>query len=51
MCTGMQVILGFVVGGIGFLQIAENPSLGCSALLLSGFMILAAMDHRRDVNR
>jgi hypothetical protein len=51
MFTGMQIILGFVVGAIGFLQIAENPGLGCSALLLSGFMIMAGIDHLSDVNK
>jgi hypothetical protein len=48
--TGMQIILGFMVGAIGFLQIAENPGLGCSALLLGGFMIMAGVDHLGHVN-
>ena len=51
MFTIMQVILGFVVGWIGFAQIAENPVLGCSALLLSGFVVLAVIDRSSDVNR
>jgi hypothetical protein len=47
----MQIILGFVVGAFGFLHLAENPGLGSSALLLSGFMILSGVDHLRDVNK
>ncbi len=51
MFTLMQIILGCLVGWIGFAQIAENPVLGCSALLLSGFVVLAVIDHSNGVNR
>jgi hypothetical protein len=44
MIASVQIILGFVVGGLGFLQIANNPLTGSSALLLSGFMIMAGID-------
>ena len=44
MWRGIQIILGFVVGAVGFLHFADNPTLGGSTLLLSGFMILAGID-------
>ena len=47
----IQVFMGLVVGCVGFLRIAEHPIQGCSALLLSGFLILAGLDHSHDVNR
>jgi hypothetical protein len=50
MFTIIQVFLGFVVGCIGFMQIAEHPIQGCSALLLSGFIILAGLDRSHHVN-
>jgi hypothetical protein len=51
MFTFIQIFVGLVVGFIGFMHIAENPIQGCSALLLSGFIILAGLDHSHDVNR
>ncbi len=47
----IQIFAGFVIGCIGFMQIAENPIQGCSALLLSGFIILAGLDRSRNANR
>jgi hypothetical protein len=47
----MRILLGLVVGCIGFVQIAENPVQGCSALLVGGFVILAGLDHLSDLNR
>jgi UDP-N-acetylmuramyl pentapeptide phosphotransferase/UDP-N-acetylglucosamine-1-phosphate transferase len=44
MIISMQIILGFLIGCIGFSQMANNPLTGSSALLLSGFMIMAGID-------
>ncbi len=49
MITVMRILLGFVVCCIGFVQIAENPVQGCSALLLGGFVILAGLDRLTEL--
>jgi hypothetical protein len=49
MITVMRIFLGFVVCCIGFVQIAENPVQGCSALLLGGFVILAGLDRLTEL--
>jgi len=51
MFTVMRILLGFVVGCIGFVQIAENPIQGCSALLLGGLVMLAGLDRLTGLNR
>jgi hypothetical protein len=44
MWRGIQITLGFVIGTVGILHFADNPTLGGSTLLLSGFMILDGID-------
>jgi sulfite exporter TauE/SafE len=45
MVSTVQMLLGLVIGVLGFRQIAENPLTGCSALFLGGFLILVGLDH------
>jgi hypothetical protein len=36
----IQIILGFVVGIVGLVHFVDNPTLCCSTLLMSGFIML-----------
>ncbi len=42
----IQIILGVIVGGAGFHQIAENPVQGICALFLGGFLIMTGFEKR-----
>ena len=44
MIISLQIILAFIIAFVGYLQIGENPVLGCSALLASGFLFLSSID-------
>ena len=44
MFISMQIVFGFVVGGIGLLRIADSPGPGICALLLAGGVILRGID-------
>jgi hypothetical protein len=45
MITAMQIMLGVLIGSVGFLGIASSPFLGVSALFLGGSLILTGIDH------
>ena len=45
MIASVQILVGCACGCGGFLFIGENPLVGGCALLLSGFFILAGIDH------
>jgi hypothetical protein len=40
----IQIILGLLVGGAGFRQIAESPLQGICALFLAGFLIMTGLE-------
>lgn len=42
-----KIFLGLIVGGAGFLRMAEEPLQGCCALLLAGFLVMTGFDERR----
>ena len=42
----IQIILGVIIGGAGFHQIAENPVQGISALFLAGFLVMTGLEKR-----
>jgi hypothetical protein len=42
----IQIILGVIIGGAGFHQIAENPIQGISALFLAGFLVMTGFEKR-----
>jgi hypothetical protein len=44
MIVYIQIILGLLVGGAGFRQIAENPLQGVCALFLAGFLIMIGFE-------
>jgi hypothetical protein len=44
MMTSIQIMLGLIVGCLGFWLIGNSPLTGGSALLLSGFIIMAGVD-------
>lgn len=39
-----QIVIGLIVGALGFFQMEENTLAGCSALFVGGFLILAGID-------
>ena len=51
MITYMQILLGLVIGCTGFFQIATSPLPACGALLISGFLILAGIDHLNHLSK
>jgi hypothetical protein len=51
MMVSLQIILGLVVGGGGFLTIVHNPVAGGAALLVAGFLILTGINRISDINR
>lgn len=44
MTSLVQIVLGFLFGGIGFWQVAENPLQGCIIMLFGGLMLLSGID-------
>jgi hypothetical protein len=44
MISLLQIVFGFLCGGLGFWLLPESPAQGSSALLLAGFMILGGID-------
>jgi hypothetical protein len=45
--TGIiQIISGFVIGGAGFHQIAEQPIQGICALFLAGFLVMIGFEKK-----
>ncbi len=42
----IQIVAGLVIGCAGFLQIAEHPVQGISALFLAGFLIMTGFEKR-----
>lgn len=47
----IEMAIGVVVGMAGFSRICENPTLGCCALLLAGFLAMNGFERHvcRDV--
>ena len=44
MGASLNILVGFVVGCAGFVLIGDTPTVGGSALLLSGFFILTGIE-------
>jgi hypothetical protein len=44
MWASVHILVGLVVGYEGFVLFAENALSGCAALMVSGFLILTAVD-------
>ncbi len=44
MAASIQMILGLLIGGIGFSVIGDAPFAGFSGLFTSGFLLLTAID-------
>jgi len=44
MWVSLHILVGLVVGYEGFALLAENALPGCAALMVSGFLILTAVD-------
>mgnify|MGYP000977384934 CR=1 FL=1 len=44
MWVTLHILVGLVVGYEGFSLLGENALPGCAALLVSGFLILTAVD-------
>ena len=40
----IQIVSGFVIGGVGFHQIAEHPIQGICALFLAGFLVMIGFE-------
>lgn len=44
MIASIQILLGLLIGLVGFRVVGENPITGFSALFMSGFLLLTAVD-------
>lgn len=44
MWASVHILVGLVVGYVGFSLFSENALSGCAALMVSGFLILTAVD-------
>lgn len=44
MWVSLHILVGLIVGYEGFVLLADNALPGCAALMVSGFLILTAVD-------
>jgi len=40
----IEMGLGLIIGGAGFLWIVESPLQGCCALFLAGFLVMTGLE-------
>lgn len=51
MWVSLHILVGLIVGYEGFSLLSENALPGCAALLVSGFLILTAVDELYGAKR
>jgi hypothetical protein len=40
----IEIATGLMVGGVGFIRMADSPVQGCCALLLAGFLLMRRIE-------